>query len=115
MKSINELVVQARTGDLEAFGQLERATQAMAYAAGWAVLRDAHLAQDSGVGRSRCESACSASETGCATRSKWQSNEVFDLKTCDPIFRPVSSSSSPARAQRLAGYYRGPWTTLTTA
>ena len=43
---IDELVRQAQTGDLEAFGRLVAATQAMAYAVARGVLRDPGLAQD---------------------------------------------------------------------
>ncbi len=42
----NDLVVRAQAGDLEAFGRLVRATQAMAYAVARGVLRDSSLAED---------------------------------------------------------------------
>jgi RNA polymerase sigma factor (sigma-70 family) len=44
--AIEELVRRAQAGDLEAFGQLVGATQAMAYAVARGVLRDPGLAQD---------------------------------------------------------------------
>jgi RNA polymerase sigma factor (sigma-70 family) len=43
---LDDLVVRARTGDLEAFGRLVQQTQAMAYAVAKGVLRDAALAED---------------------------------------------------------------------
>src|SRR5688572_2294543 len=46
MESLNELVVRARAGDVEACGELVRATQAMACAVARGVLRDPASAQD---------------------------------------------------------------------
>jgi RNA polymerase sigma factor (sigma-70 family) len=43
---INELVVRAQAGDLEAFGRLVQRTQAMAYAVAKGILRDSGLAED---------------------------------------------------------------------
>jgi RNA polymerase sigma-70 factor (ECF subfamily) len=46
MSSLSDLVGRARDGDLEAYGGLVEATQTMACAAAFCVLRDASLAQD---------------------------------------------------------------------
>jgi phenylalanyl-tRNA synthetase alpha chain len=46
MESLNLLVARARHGDLEAFGQMVRATQTMAFALAVNTLRDPALAQD---------------------------------------------------------------------
>jgi len=46
MEPLNLLVARARHGDLEAFGQMVRATQTMAYALAVSALRDPALAQD---------------------------------------------------------------------
>ena len=46
MTEIEELVVRAQSGDLEAFGRLVERTQALAYGAAVGVLRDPGLAQD---------------------------------------------------------------------
>src|SRR5712671_3973800 len=46
MIEIEELVVRAQSGDLEAFGQLVHHTQSQAYGAAMGVLRDSSLAQD---------------------------------------------------------------------
>ena len=46
MNLINELVVRAQAGDLEAFGRLVQRTQAMAYAVAKGILRDSGLAED---------------------------------------------------------------------
>ena len=46
MKLIDELVVRAQAGDLEAFGRLVQRTQAMAYAVAKGILRDSGLAED---------------------------------------------------------------------
>jgi RNA polymerase sigma-70 factor, ECF subfamily len=46
MEPLNDLISRARHGDLDAFGQIVRQTQSMAYAAAKGVLRDASLAQD---------------------------------------------------------------------
>jgi RNA polymerase sigma-70 factor (ECF subfamily) len=43
---LNALVVRARAGDLEAFGQLVKATQVMAYGVAAGVLRDRGMAED---------------------------------------------------------------------
>jgi RNA polymerase sigma-70 factor (ECF subfamily) len=43
---LEELVVRAQAGDLDAFGRLVRRTQAMAYAVAKGVLRDSGLAED---------------------------------------------------------------------
>jgi RNA polymerase sigma-70 factor (ECF subfamily) len=43
---LNDLVIRARAGDLDAYGRIVQATQAMAYAVGVAVLRDPELAED---------------------------------------------------------------------
>ena len=40
MESLSTLVVAARGGDLEACGQLVQATQTMAYAVAFGILRD---------------------------------------------------------------------------
>jgi phenylalanyl-tRNA synthetase alpha chain len=45
-QSLNGLVIQARQGDLEAYGKLVKATQPMAYSLSWGVLHDAALAHD---------------------------------------------------------------------
>jgi RNA polymerase sigma-70 factor, ECF subfamily len=46
MELINHLVIRAQAGDLEAFGRLVQATQAMAYGVARGVLRDSEMAQD---------------------------------------------------------------------
>ena len=46
MESLNHLVVAAQAGDVEACGQLVKATQTMAYGAALGVLRDRTVAQD---------------------------------------------------------------------
>jgi RNA polymerase sigma-70 factor (ECF subfamily) len=46
MERINDLVIRAQAGDLDAFGRLVGATQTMAYAVAWGVLRDSGLAED---------------------------------------------------------------------
>ena len=46
MESLTELVVRARAGDVEACGELVRATQTMACAVARGVLRDPASAQD---------------------------------------------------------------------
>ena len=46
MHPLDELVIRARAGDLEAYGQLVQATQTMAYAVATDVLRDRSLAED---------------------------------------------------------------------
>ena len=46
MEIPNQLVTKAQQGDLEAYGQLVRATQTMAYAVAVGVIRDPALAQD---------------------------------------------------------------------
>jgi RNA polymerase sigma factor (sigma-70 family) len=46
METLDTLVVRAQAGDLEAFGQLVRATQLTAYAVARRVLRDAGAAED---------------------------------------------------------------------
>ncbi|MEA2783531.1 MAG: phenylalanyl-tRNA synthetase alpha chain, partial [Rhodospirillaceae bacterium] len=46
MESLNDLVVRAKAGDLEAFGQLVRATQRMAYSVARGVLRESSMAED---------------------------------------------------------------------
>jgi RNA polymerase sigma factor (sigma-70 family) len=46
MESLDKLVIQARQGDLEAYGRLVKATQTMAYALSWNVLHDSALAHD---------------------------------------------------------------------
>lgn len=46
MEPIDRLVIRARRGDLDAFGRLVAATQAMAYAAALGVLRDPAAADD---------------------------------------------------------------------
>src|SRR5688500_5917231 len=46
MESLTGLVVRARAGDVEAYGDLVRATQKMAYGVALGVLRDPGIAQD---------------------------------------------------------------------
>ena len=46
MESLTGLVVRARAGDVEAYGDLVRATQTMAFGAALGVLRDPGIAQD---------------------------------------------------------------------
>lgn len=46
MESLDDLIVRAQAGDLEAFGRLVRATQSMAYAVARGVLRDSSMAED---------------------------------------------------------------------
>jgi RNA polymerase sigma-70 factor, ECF subfamily len=46
MERVNDLVIRAQAGDLDAFGRLVKATQTMAYAVAWGVLRDSGLAED---------------------------------------------------------------------
>jgi RNA polymerase sigma-70 factor (ECF subfamily) len=46
MDPLNDLVARAQHGDLEAFGELVRATQVMAYAVALGVLRDRSIAED---------------------------------------------------------------------
>jgi RNA polymerase sigma-70 factor (ECF subfamily) len=46
MERVNDLVIRAQAGDLDAFGKLVGATQTMAYAVAWGVLRDSGLAED---------------------------------------------------------------------
>jgi RNA polymerase sigma-70 factor (ECF subfamily) len=46
MKLLNALVVRAQQGDLEAYGQLVQATQAMVYAVALGVARDSTMAED---------------------------------------------------------------------
>src|ERR1041384_7586816 len=46
MNTLEDLVVRARAGDLDAFGRLVQQTQAMAYAVAKGVMRDAGLAGD---------------------------------------------------------------------
>ena len=46
MESLNALVVRAQQGDLEAYGGLVRATQAMVYAVALGVARDSNIAED---------------------------------------------------------------------
>jgi len=46
MEFPNHLVVRAQEGDLEAYGQLVRATQTMAYALAYGILRDSIVAED---------------------------------------------------------------------
>jgi RNA polymerase sigma-70 factor, ECF subfamily len=46
MERLNDLVIRAQAGDLDAFGRLVGATQTMAYAVAWGVLRDSGLAED---------------------------------------------------------------------
>jgi RNA polymerase sigma factor (sigma-70 family) len=46
MESLSELVRLAQAGDIEAYGRLVQSTQAMAYAAARAVVRDPALAED---------------------------------------------------------------------
>lgn len=46
MDVLRELVIRAQAGDLEAYGHVVEATQAMAYAAARGVLRDSALAED---------------------------------------------------------------------
>lgn len=46
MSRLDDLVVRARAGDLDAFGRLVQQTQSMAYAVAKGVLRDAALAED---------------------------------------------------------------------
>jgi RNA polymerase sigma factor (sigma-70 family) len=46
MESLNDLVVAAQAGDMEAYGRLVQATQTMAYAVAVGVLRDPAVAQD---------------------------------------------------------------------
>ena len=46
MQPLDDLIVRARTGDLDAYERLVQATQAMAYAAARGVLRDPALAED---------------------------------------------------------------------
>ena len=43
---LSDLVVGAQAGDVEACGRLVQATQTMAYAVAWGVLRERRLAQD---------------------------------------------------------------------
>jgi RNA polymerase sigma-70 factor, ECF subfamily len=46
VEPLNDLVVRARAGDLEAFGRLVQATQVMTYAVALGVLRDPGMAED---------------------------------------------------------------------
>src|ERR1700733_1185723 len=46
MKPLNALVVRAQQGNLEAYGQLVHATQAMVYAVALGVARDSTMAED---------------------------------------------------------------------
>lgn len=46
MDPLSDLVLRARSGDVDAFGQLVQATQAMVYAVARSILHDAALAQD---------------------------------------------------------------------
>jgi RNA polymerase sigma factor (sigma-70 family) len=46
MDSMNDLVVRAQAGDVEAFGQLVRSSQAMVYAVSLGVVRDSTIAED---------------------------------------------------------------------
>jgi RNA polymerase sigma-70 factor, ECF subfamily len=46
MESLDDLVIRARAGDVDAYGRLVAATQAMACAAAMGLLRDASLAED---------------------------------------------------------------------
>jgi RNA polymerase sigma factor (sigma-70 family) len=46
IQSLNDLVIQARQGDLEAYSKLIKVTQPMAYSLSWCVLHDAALAHD---------------------------------------------------------------------
>src|SRR5687768_2837871 len=46
MESLSHLVVRARAGDVESYGDLVRATQTMAYGVALGVLRDPGIAQD---------------------------------------------------------------------
>ena len=46
LEPLNTLVVRAQAGDVDAFGRLVGATQRMAHAAAFSMLRDAGLAQD---------------------------------------------------------------------
>src|SRR5687767_14598187 len=46
MNALADVVVAARSGDVEAYGRLVQATQTMAYAVGLSVLRDSAAAQD---------------------------------------------------------------------
>jgi RNA polymerase sigma factor (sigma-70 family) len=46
MQQLNDLVIRARAGSLEAYGELVQATQTMAYAVALGVLRDTGLAED---------------------------------------------------------------------
>ena len=46
MQALNDLVIQAKQGDLEAYGRLVKATQPMAYSLSWSVLHDSALAHD---------------------------------------------------------------------
>lgn len=46
MESLNDLVVRSQQGDLEAYGRLVEATQAMAFALACSVLRDPAVAED---------------------------------------------------------------------
>ena len=46
IENVNQLVTSARTGDLEAYGQLVQATKAMAYAVAVSVLRERSQAED---------------------------------------------------------------------
>jgi len=46
MESLNDLVVAAQAGDMDAYGRLVQATQTMAYAVAVGVLRDPVVAQD---------------------------------------------------------------------
>jgi RNA polymerase sigma factor (sigma-70 family) len=46
MTSVHQLVVAAQAGDVDAYGQLIQATQAMAYGVAFGVLRDSSIAQD---------------------------------------------------------------------
>ena len=46
MEPLNDWVLRAKAGDLEAYGRLVAATQAMVYAVAVSVLRDSSLAED---------------------------------------------------------------------
>jgi RNA polymerase sigma-70 factor (ECF subfamily) len=46
MESLNDLVVRAQSGDVEAYGRLVQATQVMAYAVALGVVRDRGMAED---------------------------------------------------------------------
>jgi RNA polymerase sigma factor (sigma-70 family) len=46
VESLNDLVVRAQAGDIEAFGRLVRATQAMVYAVSRRILHDSGMAED---------------------------------------------------------------------